>query len=67
MREGANGGSIFDCQRERRDWDAAGEIRDAGPCPLGEREAALPDGQEGVVEHSLDYYEGQEIYYWRLD
>ena len=65
MRGGANGGSIFDYQKEQATWDVSEETRDSDWRPLGEEEAPLPSREAGTVDYSLDYYHGGEPYYWR--
>ena len=66
MRGGANGGSIVDYQKGHESWDVSGHVRDQGWRPLRDDEALLKNVVEGFVDYSLDYYHGEEPYYWRV-
>lgn len=66
MRGGANSGSIFDYQQESESWIIpCGLRRDPNWRLLEPNEAALPNGENGIADHTLDYYSGREPYYWR--
>ena len=66
MRGGANGGSIFDYQKDHSDWVTPDQFqRDPGWRPLASTEAVLPSGQEGEVDYALNYYGDLPPYYWR--
>src|SRR5436853_6532535 len=65
MRGGANGGSILDYQKGSKAWAPGPSLlRDPGWRMLGPQEAALANGEEGVVDYTLDYYQGRQPYYW---
>lgn len=66
MRGGANGGSIFDYQQESVSWNLPCDLpRDPDWRLLEPNEAALPNGENGIVDYTLDYYSGRQPYYWR--
>jgi hypothetical protein len=76
MRGGANTGSIYDYQQEEtmvkwaeveKDEDGNDVLeRDPTWRPMRSDEAQLPDNEVGATDYELDYYHGEEPYYWRL-
>ena len=75
MRGGANGGSIFDYQQEEQmaKWvieknEDGHDVLERDPDwrPMRPDEAQLPDDEVGDTDYKLDYYHGEEPYYWRL-
>lgn len=66
MRGGANSGSIFDHQQESPSWNHPNNLpRDPDWRLLKPNEAALPNGEIGSVDYTLDHYLGKSPYYWR--
>ena len=66
MKGGANGGSIFDYQKDYLCWEVNPMERDPDWRLLEKDEASLPSNLESELDYSLDYYAGGPPYYWRV-